>query len=157
MASTTGALAGNVTVQLGTTVNANLNVMNIENITADNQDSNTLIGLDQLNNWLINQNNGGSVEEVRFSNFHNLSGGTGTANDIFTLSEGVTIAGLIDGAGGAGDRLTMLGSTNRIVELGIAVNGNINVNNIEMITASGAANNTLIDTSSGKKIGRAHV
>jgi len=71
---------------------------NITNFNANssNTASNNLIGQNASNVWTISANNGGNINgTTTFSNFGNLTGGTG--NDTFTFNDGKVIAGIIDG------------------------------------------------------------
>ena len=62
----------------------------------------TLIGLNQTNDWQITGPNSGHLEgtlDVNFSGIENLTGRTGT--DTFTFSDGGSISGVVDGGSGA--------------------------------------------------------
>ncbi len=84
-----------VTVTLANALNG---VLNAE-IVRGNGANSTIIGDNVNTTWIINALNGGEVGNLRFENFYQVVGGS--ANDIFILQDGGSIAGLIDG--GLGD------------------------------------------------------
>ncbi len=60
---------------------------------------NTLTAADTANTWAINGTNAGTVNGFAYTAFQNLNGGAGT--DTFRFTSGGSIAGSIDGKGGA--------------------------------------------------------
>ena len=105
--------------------------------------TNRLKARDEANIWNINTLNGGSVSNVaRFNNIQNITGGADTDAISFTASG--DIAEMIDGGEG-NDSLTITALTNDvIVELGSSDFDNLNVINVETITANSTKNNTII-------------
>lgn len=84
----------------GTALNLDLkNISNIQTITGAaapvNKDK-TLIGANTSNTWTINGTDSGTVNDITFTNFQNLTGGTGSDN--FILSSGI-LTGTITGVG----------------------------------------------------------
>jgi hypothetical protein len=65
--------------------------------TGDNSTS-SLIGANVANTWNITATNAGTVGSTSFSGFANLTGGT--ANDTFSLANGMGVTGNIDGGAG---------------------------------------------------------
>ena len=65
------------------------------------QGSDTLVGPAAGSTWNLAGANAGTVAEVAFTSFENLTGGTGP--DTFTFGNGATIAGTIAGGGGNGN------------------------------------------------------
>lgn len=140
-------LPGNITVEIGGTNTAvsNINITNIETVTANAATNNTLIAdsSNPVNNWNINTTNGGTLNTaIAFSGFANLTGGI--TDDAFVFTASGSIAGLIDGGGGAQDSIDVSALVNSTVQIGNINNGNINVINFDRITANAAGNNTLI-------------
>ncbi len=78
---------------------------NIQNLVGSSQTMDTLIGINQDNDWLITGTDSGSVslattnptDTVQFSGMENLTGGNG--DDRFTITSTGMISGLIDGGG----------------------------------------------------------
>ncbi len=84
---------GNQLVEIGNRINTNLNIYQIENITAnENATRNELIGdiAQATANWNIDGTNTGQltdgVNTVNFTHFTDISGANGNVNDIFTVS-----------------------------------------------------------------------
>ncbi|MDH5652746.1 MAG: hypothetical protein OEZ39_12900 [Gammaproteobacteria bacterium] len=148
-----------VTVQLGNrsidaaTLDPNLNVDNIETITANAAGTdNKIIGDNVTNYWTIDGTNSVSPDApaqpqvpeqvVAFNNFHHVTGGTG--DDHFYLDAGAGISGMLDGAEGGGNDTLTINVTGITVELGQRVdavsNTNFNVDNLETITSTVAGN-----------------
>jgi len=148
---------GDQTVQLSATTVAgeNYTVTNVETInatgTSGNVDGNTLMADTGPNTWMIDASNGGSVTDdltaitTVFSNFANISGGS-EADDFTINTIGGSLSGLINGMGGDDslDITTLAGVT---VQMGNAVSGNINVYQVEDISANSAYTNTLMGDS----------
>jgi len=145
--------AGDQVVQLGNAVvgDEDYTVTDIETIdatgTSGNVVGNTLIADVGPNSWIINGSNSGSVTDdtsattTAFRHFSNLTGGS--ANDGFTISApSGSIDGLINGMGGS-DSLNITTLGNVTVQLGDTVNENLNVFQLEEITANGDYVNTL--------------
>jgi len=84
----------------GTALNLDLNnISNIQTITgaaAPVNEDKTLIGSNTSNTWTINGTDSGTVNDITFTNFQNLTGGTGSDN--FILSSGI-LTGTITGVG----------------------------------------------------------
>ena len=60
----------------------------------------TLVATDgTANAWALRGSNAGTVDGVSFTGFANLIGGSG--NDTFTIANGATVAGVVDGKGGS--------------------------------------------------------
>ena len=78
---------------------------NIQTLVGSNATIDTLTGINQNNNWMINSLDSGSVAEtassptdtVNFSGMENLVGGSD--NDRFIFTDNGSISGLIDGGG----------------------------------------------------------
>lgn len=101
--------AGDVTVDLenGTTNGGVAAFTTISGATGRFMGNNTLIGLDDAaaHTWSISGgNNNGSYDSFQFSNFGNLTGGSG--NDLFTFAASNSVSGLVQGGGGT-DRIDM--------------------------------------------------
>ena len=60
--------------------------------------TNTLVGPNTASTWNISGTNGGSVGNVLFSSFANLTGGS--ALDVFSFGNGANITGTLDGGSG---------------------------------------------------------
>ena len=58
----------------------------------------TLVGANATNTWLITGRNAGTVGSYSFSAFPNLTGGTG--NDTFSFAAGSSVTGIVDGQAG---------------------------------------------------------
>jgi len=141
---------GNQTIEVGNRPTSNLNVHQLETITANEvAASNELIGdfAATTTTWSINGSGSGTLADgansIGFSNFTDLTGTAGTDN--FTLSGSPTsgVSGVIDGMGGI-DRLLITAAGNHVVELGDRTNANLNVHQIETITANNLTSNELI-------------
>ena len=151
--------AGGQIVQLGSTDlnnGENYTAWNIETIDATGTTGNvavgnTLRGDTGDNTWLIDGINSGSINNAAsatttfFHNFASLSGNTDT--DAFTMSApGGNLTGLMNGMGGD-DSLNITIEGDMVVQLGNMVNENLNVFQIEAITANSEGINTLIGDS----------
>ncbi|PKG86738.1 hypothetical protein CXF85_00105, partial [Colwellia sp. 75C3] len=115
----------NQSVVIGTDISS------IETVTGTG--SNELTGSNITNTWAINATNqgvinDGTVDEVNFVNFNNITGGALVDN--FTLSLMDNITGLISG-GGSDDTLT-LNTANQSVVIGT------DISSIEMVTGTGS-------------------
>ena len=139
---------GNRVVELGSRVNGNLNVFQVETVTANAAVRNELVGDSDasVNAWtLTGPRNGMVFDGAMTTNFSNIDDATGTVNaDNFALTG--DFAGLIDGGNGS-DSLTITAAGDRTIELGNRVNGNLNVHQVETIMAYAGATNTLIGDS----------
>ncbi|KGJ94201.1 beta strand repeat-containing protein, partial [Colwellia psychrerythraea] len=89
-------------------------VTSIETINAT-AGTNTLQGGNATNTWTINSENAGTLNTTTFSNFNNLTGGTGVDN--FTLADIAHVTGLIDGGAGS-DKIDITGNTAQDITLG---------------------------------------
>ncbi len=59
----------------------------------------TLIAANTTNTWSLKGSNAGTVDDVAFTGFANLTGGSG--NNTFQFANGATISGVINGGGGS--------------------------------------------------------
>jgi len=93
------ALAGPITVNLQTDTANDIGgtFANIENFVGS-AGSDTLIGPNVTTQWNITGANSGTVNADTFSSFENLIGGS--ADDTFSLYDGGSLSGKIDGGGG---------------------------------------------------------
>ncbi|WP_210247073.1 beta strand repeat-containing protein [Aliikangiella marina] len=146
------ALTTGVTVGVDESINADFTILGIEQLDANANDTvvNTIIASNTSNIWNIDGTNAGTLnlptQSISFSGFANLTGGTSA--DIFNLNNADHITGLIDGGGGVGDELNMLGlGRDIIVQLGavagVSSSDTLYVNNIETILANSSRNNTI--------------
>ncbi len=128
---------------------ADLRIVNIDSIIANEALSNTLIAnSDQPNTWTINGTNSGDLNGVLFSGFENLLGSISA--DEFILDGLDNITGLIDG--GAIDRgnpvtdiLTLVGLDSDVsVSLEETIDADINAIRINRVDANQANLNTII-------------
>ncbi|WP_444993987.1 hypothetical protein [Aliikangiella sp. IMCC44359] len=94
-----GALGNDVIdYSLLASVTANLvNIVNVESLIGNNTDS-TLVSGNGTNSWVINGENDGSVNGVSFTNFNNLTGGSG--EDTFSFTTDGAMLGLVDAGDG---------------------------------------------------------
>ena len=102
--------------------------------------SDTLVGDETANTWIIAGTNAGNVNGQLFTDTENLTGGN-TVDDTFSFGDGSDITGLIDGRGQAvADTVDLSAQTGFIaITVGGALSG---VTNIETIRGNGA-NSTL--------------
>ncbi|MDH5445582.1 MAG: filamentous hemagglutinin N-terminal domain-containing protein [Gammaproteobacteria bacterium] len=93
-----------------------------------------------INNWNVTDAGIGTLNLVTsFDGIENLTGNAGQDN--FDFQVGGSISGLVDGDGGDTDTLDLLDANGGYtVQLGTTVDSNINVDNIETITAAGTGN-----------------
>ncbi|TQV85889.1 beta strand repeat-containing protein [Aliikangiella coralliicola] len=137
--------AGDQIIQLGNQSNANINIYQVETVTANAATTNELIsdGNAATNTWNLNGVRAGDVNDgtttTTFSNIDNVTGGASVDN--FTMA--AAFAGLIDGGAGT-DSLTITAAGDRIIELGDQVTGNTNVYQIETVAANAATTNELV-------------
>ncbi len=116
-------LADGTAVRLGNQITTEINVANVESVTAIEPNNYVLIGEDNTNAWIVQGENAGTVDGVTFSGFASLVGGTG--NDTFTLSrqdgagEDDSVASIDGGAepvtGTATDRVDLTGLVDSVV------------------------------------------
>lgn len=151
---------GTTTVQLGSEQlsisDSVLNVDQFETITAASS-SNTLIGNNAANTWIITGTNLGTLNPttgstgqntVEFFNFINLTGNVDV--DTFTIEAGGWVNGLISGGDNTTltdlDTLDITALNATTVQLGIdgIADGVLNINQVESISANSAVTNTLI-------------
>ena len=148
--------------------NAFTDINNIETLTGNNGQANSLTGSDNTNTWRINASDGGAVTDgtglatevpvgdvegiTKFTDFENLTGGINTDN--FIVESAGNISGLIDGGSdGAGnntnDILNLDAKTGaaQTVQLNIATpaaaNNVYTIDNIETLSANNGQSNTL--------------
>src|SRR5205807_2097027 len=97
-----GTIIVSVNLQTGTATDIGGTFSNINNASGDDTSgsgtNSTLTAADTTNAWLITAANGGTVGSFAFSNFGNLTGGTG--DDTFTFGSSGSVSGNIDGGGG---------------------------------------------------------
>jgi hypothetical protein len=87
-----------VTVKLQTlTATGTAGLANVESFVGSAK-ADTLIGLNQANQWNITGANTGTVNGTAFAGFENLTGGTGA--DTFSITNNGTVSGKIDGGKG---------------------------------------------------------
>ena len=141
------ALAGPITVNLQTSTASNIGggFANISNFVGS-LGSDTLVGPNVTSQWNITSANGGSVNASTFSSFENLIGGA--ADDTFSIYDGGSLSGKIDGGAGNNTLDYSHYSGNVIINLALntatAVAGGVfNINGI----IGGAGNNMFIGNS----------
>ena len=144
----------------GESITLGADVTAVETINATNG---TLIAQDIANTWTVSGANSGTLANmtkgsIDFTGMANLTGGDDVDNFTFTVTEasaGVdastgSISGLIDGGSLTSgteviDTVDINGLTeDQVVELGIDINENLNVHNIENIIANDLYVNTLL-------------
>jgi len=128
-----------ITVQLGET-----GVANVETILASSLDNN-LLAENIENNWNINGENAGQVNDTNFSGFANLTGGTNV--DTFTFNNG-SITGVVNGAEGS-DYLQANNTSNSWRVSGKdegTVNGVITFTSIENLIGGNQTDSVVIGT-----------
>ncbi|HTF98483.1 MAG TPA: hypothetical protein VL995_20250 [Cellvibrio sp.] len=123
---------------------ADIHLLNIETINANNSFSNTLIGQAGVNEWRINNSNSGTLNSTTFNGFANLVGGEADDTVVFDGSN-ASLSGHIDLAGGKDtldlsstnlDMTVQLNSSKSTLESGI-----LSVNNIEVINGDAGQSN----------------
>ncbi len=125
------------------TITLSSDITQLENLNATTA---TLIAHDEANTWDIDANDGGTITNtqgtVTFKGFANITGGSDV--DTFTISGASgELSGLMSGAGG-NDSLVISSIKDQIIELGSDVTSNLNVDQIESITANRDSLNTLL-------------
>ncbi len=162
-----------VTVQLDaslSTLTANVfDITNIETLTANSSKGNTLLGGDTANIWRIDGADDGAVSStynlatnsipvdnkegvIKFTNFENLTGGTGTDN--FIIEDAGDVTGLIDGwsDGAAGSTNDTVNLTAKLTAVTVQLDASLStltanvfdIINIETLTANSSNANTLL-------------
>ena len=119
-----------------------LDIAGIETLTANGLQDNTLIArADSANNWLVAATNRletlADGATLTFSGVQNLRGGG--LQDQFAF-DNAAVDGLVDGGGNAADAVDTLSLQNMdgtVVQLGGNINGNLNVNAVEQLSANG--------------------
>lgn len=121
------------------TVNlSELQATSIENIVGTTQAESTLIGTNTSNTWTITGNNSGDINNnLNFSNFNNLAGGT--ANDTFAFNDSINFNGNINGNSGT-DTLNYSNYTSSL-EVNLQT---LQATGIEQIIGTTNASSTLI-------------
>ena len=145
------AIENDIVVAVDDSTQADLNILGIEQLDANSNFNNQLVGSDTNNIWNIEDTNAGTLnlptQSIAFSGFANLLGGSG--DDTFNLNNADHITGLIDGGGGANDVLNML-SLNRDITVrlgpvaGASANDTLYVNGVEQINANSTRDNTIV-------------
>src|SRR5690606_6696281 len=123
-----------VVVELGNAFSDNLNVHEVESVVGNANRSTALYVAGGDNEWIVSGDNVGTVAGVSFSSFANLRGGSGT--DTFTILDGGSFTGGIDGGGETDgyDRLIIDSSEEYIVDLGDSDDDSrLYVSNLEII------------------------
>ena len=149
MAQISGVIDGGAGIDTLTVTTTNeivtlaTDISQVENIKATNG---TLVAHNEENTWHIDASNSGTITNtqgsIAFEGFANLTGGS--AVDNFTLAgASADITGLISGAGGS-DTLVLSTIKDQVIELGSEVTSNLNVDQIESITANRDSTNTLL-------------
>ncbi|KGJ92041.1 hypothetical protein, partial [Colwellia psychrerythraea] len=139
-----GAGSDNLTLTTADqTVTLSTDITQLENLNAT---ASTLIAHDETNTWTIDSSDGGTLTNsqgtVSFKGFANLTGGSNV--DSFTISGASgDISGLINGAGGS-DSLVLSSIDDQVIELGSDITANLNVDQVENITANKDSTNSLI-------------
>jgi len=114
-----------------------------------NGGTNTITGPNVNNAWAITANNAGSINPTgasgatTFTNIQNLTGGS--ANDTFTLSDGVGVTGAVNGTSATGNTLNYLAYTTPIainLQTGTATNITGGISNIQNFIGPVGLNNT---------------
>ncbi|WP_291624091.1 hypothetical protein [Colwellia sp.] len=123
------------------------NVNSIESISALVAGNNQLTASDTENDWLITDLNQGAItvnnaSTISFSGFENITGGAQRDNFTFSSIDS-DITGVISGGSGT-DKLVLQVNKDYVIELGSDVTSNLNINEIENISANTSATNTLI-------------
>ncbi len=139
-------------VEIGNRQTENINIVNIEEVEAL-ATGNRLIGDNGENNWIIRGVNAGNVNDVLFSGFEHLEGGSGNDNFYLSRQVGATTDDQITGSihGGVNnqrnssrDAVDVTGVVNPlVVSLSETVNSDLYIVNIENVTATDNGN-TLI-------------
>jgi hypothetical protein len=112
--------------------------------TNTNDTLNTLISLADSNTWSLDGKNK-SVNGVKFVNISNVVGSAGV--DIFNITSLDTLKILMDGAGGANDKvdLTTLGAGKDVsIGVGATTSTDLKVINVEIVNANNNNKNTLV-------------
>jgi hypothetical protein len=110
----------------------------------------TLIGANVATTWLINSANGGKAGAFVFAGIENLIGGT--LNDTFKFTAAGSIAGTVNGGGGATDRLDYSGNGGVAITVNLQtlaapqINGGApgGFSNIHSLVGSTAATDVLV-------------
>ncbi|MFT5657555.1 MAG: hypothetical protein ACI9KN_000828 [Gammaproteobacteria bacterium] len=150
---TDGTNAWTLTAANNGTLTGTSGFSNIQTLTGGSG-TDTLTAINQANDWDISALNAGSVQQaivtpidtVNFTWMENLTSGTNT--DIFTFSTAVSdVSGLMDGNTGSDSLDITALTTVRTVEIGNAMNANLNATGFEVITANSTLANALIGDS----------
>jgi filamentous hemagglutinin family protein len=107
--------------------------------------TNTLIGDNLANTWTITGSNTGTINGITFTNFQNLTGGS--SSDIFTVPDGATVTGTING--GAGTNTLNYSTYNSAIAINLGTNtasATGGISNIGVIQGGPNPNNTLTGT-----------
>ena len=106
----------------------------------------TIVGPDDINAWDVSASDGGTIDGQAYSQIENLKGGT--ANDTFTIADGIVVAGTIDGGAGAGvDTVDFANFNLNPVSVLIAT-----LNDIEVLSGSITRNDSEIVGANGSNI-----
>ena len=137
-----------VVVGVGETALADINILDIEMVTAHNHASNELVSDAAINAWRITDANAGSLNtDLMFSGFANLTGTTGDDSFIFA-NENASLSGVMDGGAGAGFDILDLTALNRDVSLQLTedttLDGELRIINVEHVEANYSFVNTLL-------------
>ena len=129
-----------------TAIQTDINIDSVEQINTDAvADTNTIIGKDQDNSWVLTKADGGTFDTgtdntVSFNNFTYLTGGS--EDDTFTIGASGTLTGQINGLGentSTGDQLDLSQRENIVLNV-----DNINGNSLSF--TGGSVNHTNIET-----------
>ncbi|MCW8998895.1 MAG: hypothetical protein OQK04_09295, partial [Kangiellaceae bacterium] len=122
---------------------------NIQTITGNSLVSDTLVGINQINDWQITGVNSGTVGEqgvgtsIAFNGIENLTGNDSTDN--FVIADSARITGLIDGANGSNSLTSNSNSANNWI-LTTLYGGTLNgdtFSNIQTLNGNSSVSDTL--------------
>ncbi|MBI3187351.1 MAG: filamentous hemagglutinin N-terminal domain-containing protein, partial [Gammaproteobacteria bacterium] len=130
------AISNAVNVRLGQ------DIVNIESITGNGSNS-TLVGTNAGHIWNITNVNTGNVDnQLSFSGFNNLAGGTGSDNFIFTTTTSRISGQIIGGEGPVIDTADYCNLTNKVVYLGSSLDG---ISGVESLNGDNATATLVAD------------
>ncbi|WP_196137586.1 hypothetical protein [Aliikangiella sp. G2MR2-5] len=148
--SLSGSLAGgngSDTIDYSALSQVMVNISSLNSIEAliGNGTDSTLVGNNSSNTWNITGLNDGDVAGIDFTDFNNLTGGTGT--DQFVFEAAGQITGIIDGGAGAGvNDFVDLTAINSDLSLGVdgSASADVNIIGVERVDANSNFNNVLV-------------
>lgn len=143
-----GSISESIRVAADSQTSADINLINIETINANNNVSNTLLGGAAGNEWTINALNAGVLNKtINFAGFANITGSSAADNVAF-INSAANLTGHIDLAEGS-DSLDLTAANRGItVQLNSSrvglPSGVLSVDNIESINGAAGQQNRLI-------------